>query len=41
MDEKVKVSIDYLGKVKTQCTYGVVAEMLGTNSQSVALRCLA
>lgn len=35
MDEKIELIIKYLNKVKTRCTYGVVAEIIGTNSQSV------
>ncbi len=35
MEEKLQLIIDYLNKVKTRCTYGVVAEIIGTNSQSV------
>ena len=35
MDEKLELIISYFNKVKTRCTYGVVAEIIGTNSQSV------
>ena len=35
MEEKIRIIIDYLNKVKTRCTYGVVAEILGVTSQSV------
>jgi hypothetical protein len=38
MDEKLELIISYLNKVKTRCTYGVVAEIIGTNSQSVGKR---
>ncbi|WP_193166209.1 hypothetical protein [Microbulbifer hainanensis] len=37
MEEKIQIIIEYLNKVKTRCTYGVVAEILGGNSQSVGL----
>lgn len=37
MEDKVRIIIEYLNKVKTRCTYGVVAEILGVNSQSVGL----
>jgi hypothetical protein len=36
MEEKIELIIEYLNKVKTRCTYGAVAEIIGTNSQSVA-----
>ena len=37
MEGKLKVIIDYLNKVETRCTYGVVAELIGVNSQSVGM----
>ena len=36
MQEKVATILDYLNKVKTRCTYGAVAEVLGVSSRSVA-----
>ena len=35
MDEKLAIIIKYLNTVKTRCTYSAVAEIIGTNSQSV------
>ena len=35
MQEKVYKILDYLNKIKTRCTYGAVAEVLGVNSRSV------
>ena len=35
MQEKVSTILDYLNKVKTRCTYGAVAEVLGVSSRSV------
>lgn len=37
MKDKIRTIIQYLNKVKTRCTYGVVAEILGVNSQSVGM----
>jgi hypothetical protein len=37
MEDKVRIIVEYLNRVKTRCTYGVVAEILGVNSQSVGL----
>ena len=37
MEEKVQKIIKYLNTVKTRCTYGVVAEILGVNSRSVGM----
>jgi len=37
MEEKVQKIIKYLNTVKTRCTYGAVAEILGVNSSSVGL----
>jgi alkylated DNA nucleotide flippase Atl1 len=37
MEEKVQNIIKYLNKVKTRCTYGAVAEILGVKSRSVGL----
>jgi hypothetical protein len=35
MQDKVNKILDYLNQVKTRCTYGAVADVLGINSQSV------
>jgi hypothetical protein len=37
MEEKIKLIVAYLNKVKTRCTYGAVAEILGIKSQAVGL----
>jgi len=37
MDPRLETIVSYLNKVKTRCTYGVVAEVLGVNSQSVGM----
>ncbi len=35
MQRKIDKILEYLNHVKTRCTYGAVAKVLGTNSQSV------
>lgn len=35
MEEKATIILDYLNRVKTRCTYGAVAEVLGVNPRSV------
>jgi hypothetical protein len=37
MDDKLEKIVEYLNKVKTRCTYGVVAEIIGVNPQSVGV----
>ncbi len=37
MDDKLQKIIDYLNHVKTRCTDGTIAEVLGVNSQSVGM----
>lgn len=37
MEYKIQKIIRYLNTVKTLCTYGAVAELLGVNSRSVGL----
>ena len=37
MEEKINLIVGYLNKVKTRCTYGAVAEILGIKSQAVGL----
>jgi hypothetical protein len=33
--ETIAVILQYLNKVKTRCTYGVIAQIIGVNTQSV------
>lgn len=35
MDSRLKDIVDYLNSVETRCTYGVIAEILEVNVQSV------
>lgn len=35
MNEKLKKIVDYLNQVKTRCTYGAVADVLGVNPKNI------
>ena len=35
MQDQVEIILEFLNRVKTRCTYGVVAEILGVPAQSV------
>jgi len=37
MEDKIQKIVKYLNTVKTRCTYGAVAEILGVNSRSVGM----